>query len=125
MKITVIPTGNAPMFYSFNGDIITAHDNGVAENFDLSAMTEGDQFTGVDVESLDLPGSQIIRKAERDAAGELHVTLCQRVGPGHWEASDEFDSSEYDPDAISVVYRLDKPHAGRAYAITRAGKVWA
>ena len=125
MKITVIPTGNAPEFYTFNGDIITAVKDGQSEAFDLSGLQNGDKLMGVDADTLDLPGGQIIRAAERDSNGELHVTLCQRVGAGHWEAGATFDASVYNPEAVNVTYRSDKPHAGKAYAVTKVGKVWA
>lgn len=124
MKIKVIPTGNAPTHYSFNGEVITAHYDGKAEHFGFSGLSAGDQFQGVALDTLEgVAPSQVIRDAYRDEAGELHVTLCQKVGPGHWEAGEEIDSSQYDPDQIQVAYRADKPHAGTPAVWTRAGKM--
>ena len=121
MKITVIPTGNAPTHYSFDGDLITAHYAGLKEDFDLSVIPADGKFTGVGVDTLSLPESQILRDAYRDSAGELHVTLCQKVGSGHWETGITFDSADYNPELVLVKYRTDKPHAGYAYAITSTG----
>ena len=121
MKITVIPTGNAPTHYTFDGEVITAHYDGEAELFDLSVIPADGKFTGVGVDTLDLPASQIVRDAYRDSAGELHVTLCQKTGSGHWETGITFDSADYNPELILVKYRTDKPHAGYAYAITSTG----
>ena len=121
MKITVIPTGNAPNYYSFSGEVITAYYDGEAESFDLSVIPADGTFTGVGVDTLSLPASQILRDAYRDDVGELRVTLCQKVGSGHWEAGITFDSADYNPELILVKYRKDKPHAGNAYAITSTG----
>jgi len=121
MKITVIPTGNAPTHYSFSGEVITAHHDEETESFDLSVIPTDGKFTGVGVDTLDLPASQIVRDAYRDSAGELHVTLCQKVGSGHWETGITFDSADYNPELVLVKYRTDKPYAGYAYAITSTG----
>ena len=121
MKITVIPTGNAPTHYSFNGELITAYYDGETESFDLSVIPADGKFEGVGVDTLDLPASQIIRDAYRDSAGELHVTLCQKVGSGHWESGLEIDSASYQPDKIQVVYNTDKAHAGTPTAVTSTG----
>ena len=80
MKITVLATGNAPTHYSFNGDVITAYYDGLAEDFDLSVIQSDNKFTGLSVDSLNRKASQIIRAAYRDESGELHVTLCLGVG---------------------------------------------
>jgi hypothetical protein len=122
MKITVLPTGNAPTHYSFEGEVVTAHSGGFTEVFDLSVVTTGGEFTGVTVDTLDVPATQVVRDAYRDSAGDLHVTLCQRVGPGHWEAGSEFDAVNYQPDKAHVTYRTDKAHAGTPWAITSLGK---
>ena len=122
MKIAVIPTGNAPTHCTFNGEVITAHSDGETESFDLSAIPADGKFTCVGVDTLDLPASQIVRGAYRNSAGELHVTLCQKVGSGHWEAGTEIDAAAYQADKIQVVYNADKAHAGTPWAITSTGK---
>jgi len=121
MKITVIPTGNAPTHYSFDGEVITAHYDGETESFDLSAIPADGKFTGVGVDTLDLSASQIVRGAYRDSAGELHVTLCQKVGAGHWEASDELDSESYNPDTVYVKLNQEKAFSGTPKVTTRQG----
>ena len=122
MKITVIPTGNAPTHYTFSGEAITAHYDGVTEEFDLSVIPTDGKFTGVGVDTLDLPASQIIRDSYRDSAGDLHVTLCQKVGSGHWESGSEIDVTTYEPTQVQVVYNATKAHAGTPWAITSTGK---
>lgn len=121
MKLKFKATGNAPTHYSVQGDIITAHHSEQSEDFDLSGLEAGDKFEGVEPDTLDLPGNQIIRDAYRDESGELHVTLCQQVGPGHWSESDWIDTADYDPDSVQAIYS-DRPHAGKAWALTREGK---
>jgi len=121
MKITVLATGNAPTHYSFNGDVITAYYNGIAEDFDLSVIQPDNKFTGLNVDSLNRRASQIIRGAYRDESGELHVTICQQVGSGHWEAGPETDAADYQPDKINVVLR--GVSTGRLWAMTSIGKV--
>ena len=123
MKITVLATGNAPTHYSFNGDVITAYYNGIAEDFDLSVIQPDNKFTGLNVDSLNRRASQIIRGAYRDESGELHVIICQQVGSGHWEAGPEIDAADYQPDGINVVLREDKPSTGNPWAMTSIGKV--
>ena len=98
MKITVIPTCTPVTHYAFNGETITAFCKGEQEDFDLSSLVASSQFQSVVVDTLDTSPSQIIRAAYRDESGELHVTLCQGVGSGHWEASDEIDSESYNPE---------------------------
>jgi hypothetical protein len=120
MKLTIKSTGNSPDHYTFDGDTITAHSGDVSESFDLSALGSDDKFQGVEPETLDMNPAHIIRDAYRDDSGELHVTLCQAVGPGHWGKSDKFDSSEYDPDAIHVPF--NGAAAGAPWALTRQGK---
>lgn len=122
MKIKFIPTGNAPDYFTFYGDIVTAHHNGVSEDFNFVGFEPTDSFTGLRVDSLDIPWRQIIREASRDESGELHVTLCQRTGAGHWAEGPEIDSDDYSPENINVVY-TDKPHSGVACAYTKKGKM--
>ena len=123
MKITVIPTGNAPTHYSFNGETVTSHHDDATEDFDLSVVPADGQFTGANVDNLELPASQIIRDAYRDSAGELHVTLCQGVGSGHWEASDVIDSASYNPDTVYVKLNQEKAFSGTPKVTTREGVV--
>ena len=123
MKIKVLATGNAVTHYSFNGDVITAYYDGLTEDFDLSVIQSDNKFTGLSVDSLNLRASQIIRGAYRDESGELHVTICQQVGPGHWEAGPEIDAADYQQDGINVVLREDKPSTGKPWAMTSIGKV--
>jgi len=127
MKIKFLSTGNSPDYYSFDGEIITAISGGQHEDFDLSVLEAGDKFEGVESVGLinkdgyDIPGSQIIRNAYRDSAGELHVVLCQAVGPGHWGETEEMDVSNYDPNTIQVPF---KGHgAGRPWALTKQGQM--
>ena len=115
-------TGDAPEYYSFEGDIVTAYYDSFSESFDLSDLAQGDKFEGLTVETLELSDTHIIRDTHRDSNDALNVTLCQAVGPGHWQESDWFDSTNYDPDAIHVAYQ-DKPHSGEPWAITKQGKV--
>ena len=122
MKIAVIPTGNAPTHYTFNGEVITAYYDGETESFDLSVIPADGEFKGVLADTVNLPSSQILRDAYRNSAGELHVTLCQKVGSGHWEAGTEIDAAAYQADKIQVVYNADKAHAGTPWAITSTGK---
>jgi len=126
MKIKFLATGNAPTHYNFNGDVVTAHyDGGLMEGFDFSGLQHGDQFQGVSVDRIFAPAAgQVIRAAERDSSGELHLTLCQQVGPGHWEEGAEFDVANYDPSKIQVVLNADKPYSGIAFAVTSEGKQW-
>lgn len=122
MKLVFISTNNSPDYYTFDGDAITAHYKGDSEAFDLSELETGGRFDGVEPDKLSLRHRQIIRDAHRDDDGELHVTLCQAVGPGHWGRSEEIDVSKYDPDAIHVKYK-DRKHSGVPWAKTRRGKV--
>lgn len=121
MKIQFKSTVQSPSRYSFDGETITAHQGDKSESFDLSAIQTGDKFHGVSVDTLDLSPAHIIRDVYRDDQGELHVTLCQAVGPGHWGESAEMDASEYDPDAIHVEFKGGG--AGQPWARTRRGKV--
>lgn len=124
MKIKFLATGMAPTHYSFNGEVVMAHHNGQSEDFDLSGLAEGDQFQGVGVDTLELAPGHVLRNAYRDSNGELHLTLCQQVGPGHWQEGVEFDVTEYDPAKIQAIYNADKPHSGAPWAVTSGGKQW-
>ena len=108
MKIKLLATADAPIY-----SIVDEAINGI----DLSPLEYGGEFVGDDETR-----AAGIRDAERDVSGELHVTLCQAVGPGHWAESDWIDASNYDPNAIYAAY-LDKRHAGTPWAITARGKV--
>jgi len=121
MKIQMKSTGNSPDHYIFDGDTITAHSGDVSESFDLSALGSGGKFQSVEPETLDMNPAHIIRDAYRDDSGELHLTLCQAVGPGNWGTSEVFDAAEYDPEAIQVPF--NGAAAGTPWALTRRGKV--
>lgn len=125
MKLLFIPTGNAPEFYQFDGETVYAHFGGVIESFDLSGLQTGDKFLGI-AESNPLPQGldvrQIIRDAYRDDSGELHLTLCQAVGPGHWVEGVEFDAAQYRPDAVNVGL-TPRAHEGTAWVQTSEGRM--
>ena len=123
MKITVIPTCTPVTHYAFNGETITAFCAGEQEDFDLSSLVASAEFQSVVVDALDTSPSQIIREAYRDEAGELHVTLCQGVGSGHWEASDILDSASYNPDTVYVKLNQEKAFSGTPKALTLQGSV--
>ena len=123
MKITVIPTATPVTHYAFSGGTITAFCKGEQEDFDLSSLVASAEFQSVVVDALDTSPSQIIRAAYRDEAGELHVTLCQGVGSGHWEASDVLDSASYNPDTVYVKLNQDKEFSGTPKSFTRQGAV--
>ena len=124
MNITVIPTATPVTHYAFSGETLTAFCKGEQEDFDLSLLVASAEFQSVVVDTLDTASSQIIREAYRDESGELHVTLFQGVGSGHWEASDVLDSANYDPEKIYVTYNKSKPHGGYACATTSTGKTY-
>lgn len=109
MKIKFLATGNAPP-YEINSETI----NGL----DLSELNHGDQF--IRNETTDGAG---IRDAYRDEHGQLWVTLKQAVGPGHWAEGDWIDASQYDPDAINVMFQTDRRYQGTPWAMTARGKV--
>jgi hypothetical protein len=121
MKITIIPTATTITHYQFNGETITAFCNGEQEDFDLSSLVAGAEFQSVVVDTLEANTRQVIREAYRGDDGELHVTLCQGVGAGHWETSDVIDSSDYDPDKVYVKLNEDKSFGGTAKVTTRKG----
>lgn len=118
MKLKILATGIAPDYYEINGDVITAYVGTESDSYDLSALEEGDTVTTVS----EVGGIQPIRSATREN-GELKVTLCQRVGPGHWSESGWFDESEYDPDAVHVVFNEAKAFAGTPVVHTRQGAI--
>jgi hypothetical protein len=119
MKLNILATGQSPDFYTFSGEVITAHRGGVSKQYDLSGFPEGGVFQSADP----VNGVPAIRDVER-TNGELKVTLCQQVGPGHWTESGWMDAGEYDPDAVHAKRDASKPHAGKPWAKTRQGKVF-
>jgi hypothetical protein len=123
MKITLLPTGTPVTHYAFSGETITAFCKGEQEDFDLASLVASAEFQSVVVDTLDTSSSQVIREAYRDDAGELHVTLCQGVGSGHWEASDEIDSESYNPDTAYVKLNPEKAFSGTPKVTTRQGAV--
>ena len=98
MKLTFKAGQIAPDAYEIDGEII----NG----FDLSPLDYDGVFLGD--ESTRALG---IRQAWRDAEGELHVILTQRVIasripglPTHWRGDTaEIDAASYDPQVCYVV----------------------
>ena len=117
MQINVLATGAAPDYYTFNGETITAHHEGVSEVYDLSDFPEGGTFTGAG----QVNGVTALRHVER-TGGELKVKLCQQVGAGHWQESGWVDAASYDPDAINVKQGGSKAYSGTAWAKTRLGR---
>ncbi|MEC8917100.1 MAG: hypothetical protein VX796_05710 [Pseudomonadota bacterium] len=114
MQIKVLATGIAADHYEINGDVITAFVGEESDNYDLSGLEEGDVVTEVSP----IGGIRPIRSATREN-GVLKVTLCQRVGAGHWSESGWMDSSDYDPDAVHVVFDVSKIFSGIPWASTR------
>lgn len=97
MQIKFLATANAPDFYEFDGDFVTAYYNNQSDTFDFSNLQNEDKFEGTETD-LGLSNSHIIRNAERDENGELHVTLCKKAPKGHWRESDWLDANDYDAD---------------------------
>lgn len=124
MKVKFLPISKAPSHYSFDGESITAFFGGKIESFDLSPVISGGRFVNLSVDELDLVSQQILRDVYRDSSGELHVVLCQQVGPGHWEEGPEIDASNYDPTAINVFYNVNKHHLGIPWVVTSEGERW-
>ncbi len=118
MQIKLLATGQGPDYYAFDGEVITAHQEGVSDTYDLSTFPEGGVFQGADP----VNGVPAIRNVER-VNGELTVTLCQQVGPGHWSESGVMDATSYDPDAVHVVRDTSQAFAGTPWVKTRQGKV--
>lgn len=99
MKITLLPFGIGPDHYTFDGEAVTAHYDGVSESYDLSGMPEGATLASADP----VNGMPAIHAATR-ISGELHVALFHRVIAGqypgrkaHWRTGDPIDATEYDP----------------------------
>ena len=61
--------------YSVAGEALTATLDGVSDTFDFSGLEEG-HAEGFESE-LDI---RVVLHAERDASGELHLTLLKIVG---------------------------------------------
>lgn len=116
MKLKLLATSIAPGHYTIDGETITAHVGDQSEAYDLSEMPEGATLTEVD----EIAGVRPIRAATR-VNGELQVTLCQRVGAGHWSESDWMEAEDYDPDAIHVQLNTERAFAGTPTAYTRQG----
>tara|TARA_B100000678_G_C18120297_1_gene466356 strand:- start:288 stop:710 length:423 start_codon:yes stop_codon:yes gene_type:complete len=106
MKLRVMATAQAPVHYSFSGEIVVAHEEGREEIYDLSSFPEDGIFKGAEK----LPsGAQAIRGIER-INGELYVTLVQKVIAGqypgrkaHWRESPIIDAADYDPNTCYVI----------------------
>lgn len=114
IKFIASQQNGVPDFYSFDGDIVTAYFKGQKESFDLSDLQHGDVWQNPDPENdvviqpevLPISGSLIIRHAERDAQGGLHVTLAQRCPMnGHWREGGWLDSNDYAPGNVYVEFR--------------------
>lgn len=118
MQINVLATGIGPDYYAIDGDIITAFVGDESDSFDLSTLEEGDTVTEVS----EVGGVRPIRSATREN-GVLKVVLCQRVGAGHWSESGWMDSSQYDPDAVHVVFDATKAFSGTPVVHARQGAV--
>lgn len=101
MKLQFIATAQSPNHYDINGEVITAYSGDQSESIDLSVIEEGGKFQGIELSVLDLPPMQVIRDCERKD-GELHVTLCQEAGSGHWRKSDWMDAANYDPETTYI-----------------------
>jgi len=111
MKIKLAATGQGPARYEIVGETIIAFETGdgnseisVFDSFDLSGIENGDDFLGIESESISISSQQIIRSAFRDDQGELHVELCQACPPGggNWEESDWLDASEYEANTYYI-----------------------
>lgn len=116
MQVKVLATGIAPDYYEIAGDVVTAHVGDQSDSYDLSALEEGDTVT--EVSTVD--GIVPIRTATRES-GVLKVTLCQKVGAGHWSESGWMDASKYDPDGLNVVFDESKAFSGVPTFTTRQG----
>ncbi len=119
-QLNILATGQGPDYYTINGEVITAYHGGVSEAYDLSGFPDDGVFQGADP----VNGVPAIRNVER-VNGELRVTLCQQVGPGHWQESGWFDAAQYNPDAVHVNQDTTKAHSGTAWVKTRQGQVEA
>lgn len=106
MKLKFLATAQSPSYYSFDGEVLTAHVGNQQESVDLSELEHGDKFGGIEPEVLILPGSQIIRDAYRDEQGDLHLALCQASWSGRWQESEWIDVDEYHPANIYIKKRV-------------------
>ena len=98
MKLKFLATGQSPDYYEFDGEKITARSGDSFEEFDLSVIEHGGKFEVVEVDTLPLPATQIIRDAFRDEHGEIHVTLTEKSPMrGNWRESDWLDVEDYHP----------------------------
>lgn len=71
MKILFNPVlGNIPITYSFNGNVITAYNNGQTDTFDLTGYKDGQLGSVTTI----LPYNPLLN-AYLDVNGELHVEL--------------------------------------------------
>lgn len=120
MKLNILAVGAAPDYYTISGEVVTAHLNGLTEQYDLSAFPEDGVFQGAE----QISGVNAIRNVER-VNGVLNVTLCQQVGPGHWKESGWMEDTAYNPDAINVVQDTSKAFSGKPWVKTRQGKMLA
>jgi len=109
MKLKFKAVGKETPTYSMSGETVN--------DFDLSVMEHGDKFIGGEE-----TGKAGIRDVVRDADGELWVTLCQEVGPGHWSESDWIDADDYALEKVYVKMDKEKSYSGRAWAKTINGK---
>lgn len=92
IKIKFLATGNAPSLYEFDDEKIIID----SVEHDLSDFNDGDIFDGLEGDM------QAIRTIER-IDGELHVTLCQKAGEGHWRGVyDWIDSDDYNPNKLYI-----------------------
>lgn len=117
MKINVLASIQSPDYYEIIGEVVKAFFKNHEEIYDLSEFPEGGLFTGTSLSKE----FQDIRNVER-VNGELKVTLCQQVGPGHWMESGWFDAVDYDPDKIHTRISDNKNYVGLPWAKTRNGK---
>lgn len=116
MQVKILATGIAPDYYEISGDTVTAHVGDHSDSYDLSSLEEGDVVT----EATEVGGLQPFRHATRED-GMLKVTLCQRVGAGHWVESEWMDASLYDSDGLNVIFDESKAFAGTPVFYTRQG----
>ncbi|MBY6209091.1 MULTISPECIES: hypothetical protein [Halomonas] len=118
MKVQVLAVAVAPDYYTFAGDVVTAHLDGGSKEYDFGPLEPGDQVT---VELMG--GVAPIRKATRLEDGTLELVLVQAVGPGHWSESGWMDAGDYDPDGINVEFNPAIDWDGQPKAKTRQGWV--
>ena len=81
---------NEPRLYSLDGEVLTVTYNDETHTLDFAALlpNPGDKAEGP-WRLEDEEGTRIIDTAERDNAGELHVTIFESVPGGlHWDYSD-------------------------------------